>query len=77
METITITYDGRPAALAGADRFWLAVDVEALPDGHPRKRVVALMALFARDVLLGELPGPYTDERALAFAYAALDAADD
>lgn len=75
METITITYNGHVVARAGAQRVWLALDIEALPDGHPRKRLVAFMALFARDILLGDLPGPYSDERALAFAYAAIHGA--
>lgn len=68
MDTITISYQDRAVALAARRRVWLATHIEALPDGHPTKRVVAFMALFARDVLCGELPGPYTDERALIFA---------
>jgi hypothetical protein len=59
---------GRTVARAGAERFWLAADIDALPHGHSRKRLVAFMALYARAVLTGELPGPYTFERALAFA---------
>ena len=72
MDTITISYRRRPAARAGAERFWLAPDIEALPDGDVVKRLVAFMALYARDVLHGELPGPYSDTRALAFARLAL-----
>jgi len=30
------------------------------------------MALYAREVLTGDLPGPYTDQRALTFARLAL-----
>ena len=56
MDTITLTYDGQDVALAGRERFWLAAHIEALPDGHPTKRLVAFMALFARDVLTGDLP---------------------
>ena len=33
---------------------------------------MTLMALYARDVLTGELPGPYSDERARSFARLAL-----
>jgi hypothetical protein len=69
---ITISYQRRAAAYAGAERFWLAVHIQALPNGHPVKRVVAFMALYARDVLRGELPGPYSDERARTFARLAL-----
>ena len=72
MDTITITYDGQDVALAGRERFWLASHIEALPDGHPTKRLVAFMAMFARDVLTGELPGPYSDHRARTFARLAL-----
>lgn len=72
MQTIALTYDNRTVALAGRHRYWLAAHVEALPDGHPTKRVVAFMALFARDILNEQLPGPYTDERALTFARLAL-----
>ena len=70
--TITITYHQRAAARAGAERFWLAAHIQTLPDGHPVKRVVAFMALYARDVLRGDLPGPYSDERARTFARLAL-----
>jgi hypothetical protein len=72
MRTIAITYQDRTAALAAPDRYWLAAHIDALPDGHPTKRVVAFMALFARDVLNGSLPGSYTDHRAAAFARLAL-----
>lgn len=70
--TITISYQRRAAARAGAERFWLAAHIQALPHGHPDKRIVAFMALYARDVLSGELPGPYSDERARTFARLAL-----
>ena len=72
MDTITITYRRRAAARAGAERLWLAPHIEALRDGDPVKRLVAFMALYARDVLHGELPGPYSDTRALEFARLAL-----
>jgi hypothetical protein len=72
MDTITLTYDGQHVALAGRERVWLAAHIEALPDGHPTKRLVAFMALFARDVLAGELPGLYSDHRARSFARVAL-----
>jgi hypothetical protein len=72
MNTITVSHRGRLVALAAPRRFWLAADIEALPDSHPRKRLVALMVLYARDVLTGELPSPYRDEDAERFAYLAL-----
>jgi hypothetical protein len=72
MDTITLTYDGQNAAFASRERFWLAAHIEALPDGHPTMRLIAYMALFARDVLTGELPGPYSDHRARTFARLAL-----
>ncbi len=72
MDTITLAYDGQDVALAGCERFWLAAHIEALPDGHPTKRLIAIMALFARDVLTGDLPGPYSDHRVRTFARLAL-----
>jgi hypothetical protein len=68
MDTITITHDGRTVALAGRERFWLAAHIQALPDGHPRRRHVCFMAVYARDVLTGDMPGPYTDSDADHFA---------
>ncbi len=58
MRTIPITYEDRTAALAAPDRFWLAARIESPPDGHPTKPVVALMTLFARDVLNGTRLAP-------------------
>jgi hypothetical protein len=72
MDTITLTYDGQDVALAGRERFWLAAHIEALPDGHPDKRHVCFMALYARDILTGSLPGPYNDDDADRFARLAL-----
>jgi hypothetical protein len=72
MQTITLTYEQRTAALAAPERFWLAAHIEARPDGDPTKRLVTFMATYARDILAGELPEPYTDERARRFARLAL-----
>ena len=74
MDTITLTYHGQTVALAARARFWLAAHIEALPAGHPDKRHVCFMALYARDVLTGELPGPYSDDDADRFARLALAA---
>jgi hypothetical protein len=68
MDTITLTHHGRTVALAARARFWLAAEIEALPDNDPRKRHVCFMAIYARDILSGEMPGPYTDTDADHFA---------
>jgi hypothetical protein len=73
--TITITHDGRTVALAGRERFWLVAHIQALPDGHPRRRHVCFMAVYARDVLTGDMPGPYTDSDADHFARLVTNAA--
>lgn len=67
-----ISYDGRPVAMAGKDRFWITHSIALLPDGHPLKRMVSLMCAFARDVQAGETAGPYDDARAERFAREAL-----
>ena len=72
MQTVTLTYDNRTVALARRERFWLAPHIAALPADDPTKRLVTFMALYARDVLTAELPGPYSDERARSFARLAL-----
>lgn len=72
-----IYYDGHPVAMADKHRFWLTHSIELLPDGHPTKRMVLLMCSFARDVLAGELPAPYSDARAERFAREALLPVDE
>lgn len=69
---ITITYADAVAAAAGPTRFYLAAPIAALPDGHPTKRVVAFMCVYAREILTGRLPGPYSDDDAERFARTAL-----
>jgi hypothetical protein len=71
-DTITLTHAGRTVALAARARFWLAADIEALPNRDARKRHICFMALYARDVLNGAMPGPYTDTDADRFARLAL-----
>ena len=68
MDTITISQAGAAVALAGRDRVWLAPPIQALPDGHLRKRHICFMAIYAHDILTGELPGPYSDAKADHFA---------
>lgn len=74
MDTITLTSGGRPTAVAGRDRFWLAA--HALPAEHPHRRLVCFTVLYARDILTETLPGPYSDARAERFAIACLIAAE-
>jgi len=69
---ITISYAGAVAAAAGPTRFFLAPRIAALPDAHPTKRVVAFMCAYAREILTGQLPAPYSDQDAERFARAAL-----
>ena len=72
MRLQTITYRGRPVACATATRFFLADDLERLPAGDSLLTFVIYMCAYARDVLTGELPGPYTDHNACRFARVAL-----
>jgi hypothetical protein len=72
MNTIILHHQGRVVALACATRVWFAAHIDRLPFDHPRKRLVAYMTFYARDVLTGSLPGPYTDEAAERFARLAL-----
>jgi hypothetical protein len=67
-----IQYANRPAALVTERRVTFVGGLEDLPDGHPLLRFVVYMALYARDVVTGELPGAYTDEDAERFARACL-----
>jgi hypothetical protein len=50
---------------AGAE---LSGRVLELPSDHPTVRFVALMCLYAGDVLAGQQPGPYSDAAAAAWA---------
>ena len=54
-----ISFRGRLAAAAAADRFYLAQHIEALEPDHPDRVFVSLMCCFARDVLTGAVAGPY------------------
>ena len=75
-----ITYQHQIVALAGAQRFHLAPAIDDLPDGDLLKTFVCFLALYARDVHTGELPGdptryaPCLGER---YARAALMPADE
>jgi hypothetical protein len=76
MDTITLTHQAHTVALVAPQRLWFAAHIEALPDGHPRKRLVIFMALYAREILTGTIPGPYSDKDAERFARLALIDAD-
>ena len=67
-----ITYDDKPALLAGARTMFLAPHIQALPAGHPVLRFVLMLGVFERDVRAGVLPGPFTQARAELFARCAL-----
>jgi len=72
MDTITLSHNARQAAIASPTRVWFAAHIETLPDSHPRKRLICFMALYARDILTGILPGPYTDRDAELVAVASI-----
>lgn len=67
-----ITYRGRTAAAASPTRFFLADQLARLPGDHPDVVFVTYMCRCAADILTGRLPGPYTDEKARAYARGAL-----
>lgn len=67
-----ITYAGRPVAAATARRFYLAEHLAERSPEDPERTFVILMCCCARDILTGDLPGPYTDSAARAYAAAAL-----
>lgn len=67
-----VTYRTRPVAIAAAERFWLTDEIDALPTANPLKTWACFMCLYARDVLTGVLPGPYSGADAELFARAAL-----
>ncbi|MGH2499799.1 MAG: hypothetical protein ACRDF0_06905 [Candidatus Limnocylindria bacterium] len=75
-----ITYRRRAVAMAGPDRLYLAAHVGRLPHGHPLKRFVCFLALYARDVQIGALPdepGHYLPCRGERYAREALIPARD
>lgn len=67
-----ITYRGRLAACATRTRVFLADELRHRPAGDPELTFVLFMCCYARDVMSGELPGRYSDEKARAYARAAL-----
>jgi DNA-directed RNA polymerase specialized sigma24 family protein len=74
-EMTVITYQHQIVAIAGIQRFYLAPAIAELPDGDPLKTFVCFLALYARDVHTGALPGDpsrYLPRRAERYARAAL-----
>jgi hypothetical protein len=70
-----ISYRGRVAAMAGPERFSLAPHIADLADGDPVKTFVCYLALYARDVLTGQLPDEpsrYFPQRGERYARACL-----
>ena len=59
-----ILQNGRPAAVVGAQRIFLAPHIAALPLAHPVRRHVVAKAVYALDVAKGSRPGPYRDDAA-------------
>jgi hypothetical protein len=67
-----ITYRGRVAACATTTRVFVADELRRRPAGDPELTFVLFMCCYARDVMSGELAGCYSDEKARAYARAAL-----
>ncbi len=63
-----ITYGGDLVAITTRVRVHLAPDVAALPPSDPKLRFVAAMCLYGRDLVSGQLPGPYRSEEAELYA---------
>jgi hypothetical protein len=60
--------DDRFVALVCPAGAQLSAALLRLPADHPTVRFVALLCLYAADVLAGQRPGPYTDAAAAAWA---------
>jgi hypothetical protein len=67
-----IVYRGRLVACVTGDRVFLSERLDRSRPGDPELRFVLLMCCYAREVLSGELPGPYDSGRARCYAQAAL-----
>ena len=72
VELQPIRYQGQIAAAAGTHRFWLTPELDSRAAGDPERTFVIYMCAYAGLVLRGDLPGPYSDEKAHGFARAAL-----
>jgi hypothetical protein len=67
-----ITYRGRVVACATRTRVFLPAKLRSRPAGDPELTFVLFMCFYARDVMSGELAGRYSDDKARAYARAAL-----
>lgn len=74
---LAISYLGQPVATATRDRFFLAPTIAGLAERDPLRRLVELMVLYARDVLSGGLPGPYSTLDAELYARAVMLPAEE
>jgi hypothetical protein len=70
--TKLVYLEGELVATVGASRYFLAPRIEALADDDPVARKVVLMCVYALGIEIGQTDGPYSDQRAAAFADAAL-----
>jgi hypothetical protein len=71
LQPITHT-GGRLVACVTAARLFVADELDRRPPDDPELSFVLFMCAYARDVIIGEVPGPYSDEHARAYARAAL-----
>jgi hypothetical protein len=63
-----ITYSGRTVAACTRRRFFLSDDIADRDPDDPLVRFVIGMCLYARLVAVGDVPVPYRDEDARAYA---------
>ena len=68
MQPIEITYAGRRAALSFGEEILLAPHIAVLEQGHPDRVFVALLCVWAREVVEGGTPGLYRDDTAHVYA---------
>jgi hypothetical protein len=70
MDIQPIIYRGQTVAACTRTRVFLADHIQTLPPGDPQLNFVVALALYARDIAEGHLPGPYSDEHARRYAWA-------
>ena len=64
-----VVYRGELVALVGPERFHLIAPwLQDRPDDDPEVRFVTFMCHYRQQIELGELPAPFTSERAELFA---------
>ena len=68
MDIQAITYRGRTVAACTRRRFFLSDDIADRDPNDPLVSFVIGMCLYARLVAAGDMPGPYTDDDARAYA---------